>query len=173
MSEPTNPPKEAPSSSDPKKDPGTTENNGEGQGSPGEPNENGKQAYRKIQSRADKAEAENSDLEERLAYLESTANEAARDKIVKEFLDNKGKDYPDVSAEDLARFATSPDDLEETAKYLQSKTEKIRQSTLAAARNVPEESMTAAEKEQALKELKPSRGSFQDFIRIKTTKLKG
>lgn len=130
------------------------------------------EGYRKQQSRADKAEAENQQLNERLATLEEVAMGSVKEKLVGEFITENKDKYPDVTKEDLADLVNSPDDMEIVAKKLQKKAEDIKERTLANAREVPEITMTEAEKKKALAELKPSATSFRDYLKIATTKLR-
>lgn len=132
------------------------------------------EAYRKQQSRADKAESEKDELAQRLDFLETQAMIGMRDNAVKDFLKENGDKYPNVSTEDLVRFATSPDDLEDTAKYLQTKHDKTRESVLAAAREVPEESITAEQKAEELKKLEQSNdpNRFSKFLKLQALKVR-
>ncbi len=142
-------------------------------GLPKNPNdEKQKEAYRKEQSRADKAEAGKNDTDERLAFLEGIAGESMKKTMISDFVKEFGSKYPDVSVDDLNELATSPDELESKAKYLQKKVTDLKQSTLASVREVPADTMSAEEKAKALKELKPSSHSFADFLRIQSTKLR-
>lgn len=127
------------------------------------------EAYRQQQARADRAEAERDEVAERLDFLESEAVDRMRDKAIAEFRKENGEKFPDVSSEDLAKFATSPDDLEETAKYLQDKADKFKQDTLANARDVPDDSITQAEFEAEKKKLDESNdpNRFQKWLRLK------
>lgn len=131
-----------------------------------------KEAYRQAQSRADKAEAGKNETDERLAFLEGIAGESMKKTMISDFVKEFGSKYPDVSVDDLNELATSPDELESKAKYLQKKVDDLKQSTLASVREVPSDTMSAEEKAKALKELKPSSHSFADFLRIQSTKLR-
>lgn len=166
-----NPPVTDPTSSDNQS--ATTVDNDQAQGSTTDKTtDKSAEAYRQQQSRADKAQAEASELSQRLEFTESVASEYMRDKMISEFLTENKSKYPDVSDADLKELATSPDDMEAKATFLQKKSEDIKQSTLASVREVPEHTMTEAEKKKALSELKPSPSSFQDFLRIRQTKVR-
>lgn len=132
------------------------------------------EAYRKQQSRADKAESDKDEMAERLNFLEAQAMIGMRDSAVKEFLSENSNKYPNVSTDDLVRFASSPDDLEDTAKYLQKKHDETKESVLAAAREVPEESITAEQKAKELKELEQSNdpNRFSKFLRLQSLKVR-
>lgn len=166
-----NQPNVTPPSSDAPAPVTTDENKGNGNGSPA-PSENNKQveAYRQQQARADKNASEADDLRERTEMLESLAMEQMRDKAVKEFLTEKGKDYPNVTSDDLVRFASGPDDLEEVAKYLEDKAQGVRQSVLDDVRQVPDDSLTEEQAKAELKKLESSNDPhrFGKFMAIQS-----
>lgn len=130
--------------------------------------------FREQQSRADRTAAELEAANERLDELENTLLLQQRDGDIKAFIKENGSKYPDVTVEDLDRFALSHDDLEETAKYLQGRHEKIKQDTLANAREVPDDSISDEEYEKEAKKLQessdPSR--FEKWLRLKNRKRK-
>ena len=153
--------------------PGVNDDSGQG-GSPKPNDDAGAEGYRKQQSRADKAEAERDELAGRVGTLESIAMGTVRDQFVSDFMKEHGTDYPDVTADDLKQFASDPDDMETVAKTLQKKAEDIKQKALADVREVPDNSMTQAEKDKQLAELKKNPGprSFGDYLRIASTKVR-
>lgn len=139
-----------------------------------QPNDEQSEAYRKQQARADKAQAENEELTERLATLEEVVVGDVKKKLTKDFLRENKEKYPDVKTDDLIDLIGSPDDLERVADKLQKRFEQHRTDTLAKVREVPEDSMTQAEKDKQLADLKekPSANSFADYLKIATTKLR-
>lgn len=162
-------PKETPSSSEQPQAPVTTDDKGNGKGSNNQPSKQD-EAFREQQSRADRANSENDSLREDVDFLQSFAYEKMRDDAVKDFLKEKGKEFPNVKAEDLKKFVSSPDEMEETAKYLQDKYQEIQQDTLASAREVPDNSITQAEFDKEKKALDESNdpNRFQKWLRLKS-----
>jgi len=167
-----NPPVVTPPSSDGLNvPPVTTDDKGKGDGLPVKTDaEKQAEAYREQQSRADKAESQLSETDQRLAFLESVAGESMRERMTSEFIAENKDTYPDVTAEDLKELVSSPDDFERVAKHLQKKHEDIRQSTLASVREVPDQSMTEDEKTAEKAKIKPGPRSFGEFLRIQSTR---
>ena len=155
--------------------PPVNDDKGKGKGSSSKPTvDKQAEAYREQQSRADRAEAERDEVAERLEFLEGEAVERMRDKAIADFRKENGEKYPNVTDEDLVRFATGPDDLEETAKYLQEKHDKIKQDTLASARDVPDDSISQSEFDAEKKKLDESNDPdrFNKWLRLKAKRIR-
>lgn len=159
----------------PNSDPGITDVKDTGNGSPA-PVENNKQveAYRKKQAEADGAKSELDAMREDMDFMSSIVSEQYREKVVGDFLKDNGEKYPNVTADDLKRFAGSVEDMEETAKYLEGRIKGSSQALLEEMRNVPEETLTADEKAKALKNLEASNdpNKFAKFLRLQATKIR-
>lgn len=162
---------QTPANTPPSSDKGTTDEKGAGNGSPA-PVEDNKQveAYRKKQSEVDQGKSELDSMREDVDFLTQVAMEGHRDKLIADFLAEKGKEYPNVTADDLKRFAGSAEELDDTAKYLEGRIKTSSQSLLEEMRNVPEETMTDDEKAKALKNLESSNdpNRFAKFLRIQS-----
>lgn len=163
-------PSNDPSSSDPK-DPVTTDPKDPAKGPIEDPKKDPQsEAYRKQQSAKDKALHESDDIHDRLEFLEGIAGESMKEKMVTEFVSEHQKDFPDVSADDLKELVNSPADFEKVAKFLQKKHEDIKQSTLSSVREVPDDSMTADEKQAEIDKIEPSDNSFGRWLHIASKK---
>ena len=99
-------------------------------------------------------------LEQRLDVIEA---EKARDEFISKFLKDN-KDYGFVDAEDLIS-GTSEEEIEEIAKRVQSKAEKVRQSVQDEYNKVPEPVMlTGKDKNQKLESLKKQAEEGKDVF---------
>jgi hypothetical protein len=113
-------------------------------------------------------------LDETNAVVSSLAQkEAVRDAITKsDFKDN----YPDVTESDiLASNPSSPDDIEEIAKSLQTRFEQVRQQALKNVEVVEPPTISQADLSKQLTDLKgPNRpkDAFLQALRLKSTPIK-
>lgn len=131
-------------------------------------------ATRKLQSHRDKLAAENQELNKRLSALENQFFGQSVQRTLNDFIEGNKEKYPDVEVDDLM-LAEDEAHLEDAAKKAQAKYDRIRNNALQKVREVPEETMTAEEKAQALKALEgdfseDGQSRFSKYLNITRTK---
>lgn len=87
-------------------------------------------------------------------WIEQKRQEEARDEAISSFIDENKETYPDVTAEDL-KLATSPEELSNLAKRVQSRVEDIRQNELSKMQASDMGTITPDEEQKLLDDLDP------------------
>lgn len=135
-------------------------------------------ARRELQSKRDKGEAQNAELQEQVDAMQPYVARMAQKELVDTFLSENGENYPHVKAEDLV-FAgvSSPEEAKAVAEWLEGRLKTADQEALSKVQDTQDLSMTEAEKAEALKKLEkeegtPGQSKFLQALRIKATKTK-
>lgn len=133
-------------------------------------------AERKLQSARDKARSESKSTEEQLSELqEHVFGKEVREHLTT-FLDEKKKDYPDLTVDDLANAESLSDEhLTAEAKRMQGRFDSVRNEALKRVQEVPDETMSEEERTEALTNLEkepdsPGQSRFSKFLNLQRVK---
>ena len=135
-------------------------------------------ARRDLQSQRDQKNSELAEVKEQLDGMRPYVAQIAQKELVNTFLTENGKDYPDVSNEDLEFLGvSSADEAKIAADYLQKRFSKANQDALVKVQDTQDLAMSDQEKAEALAELeksdsKPGESKFLKAMRIRSTKVK-
>jgi hypothetical protein len=135
-------------------------------------------ARRELQSQRDQKSSELDEVKAQLDGMRPYVAQIAQKELVNTFLTENGKDYPDVSSEDLEFLGvSSADEAKMAADWLQKRFSKQNQDALVRVQDTQDLAMTEQEREKALEDLekadyKPGVSKFLQAVRIKSTKVK-